>query len=223
VCLAVVFAVYAGQHLAVLGLFPAVLVADGAISLRTAGVLSGLAFLANAPGNLAGAYLHHRGVARWRLVVGGSSCMGVTVWAGQDTDLPLGLRIGAIVLFSFTAGLVPSAAFSGVAAMTTGTSSVGAAVGLLTQGSSLGQLLVPPLVVAVGSAVPSWTATPATLSGLAALAVVGGVLYRRWDVPLGPGDRPRRRQGVTGPGGTDYVNCPESAPEDPRGQIDTLP
>jgi hypothetical protein len=96
-------------------------------------------------------------------------------------------------------------------------------VGLLTQGSSLGQLLVPPLVVAAGSAVPSWTATPATLSGLAALAVVGGVLYRRWDVPLGPGDRQVRRSDVTAPGGTGYVNCPESAPEDPRGQIDTLP
>ncbi|RBY82434.1 hypothetical protein DQ238_03815 [Geodermatophilus sp. TF02-6] len=185
-CLAAVFALYAGQYLAVLGLFPAVLVGDGAISLRTAGLLSGLAFLANAPGNLAGAYLQHRGVPRWWLIVLGSLCMAATVWAAQDADLTLGLRIGAVVVFSSTAGLVPSSAFSGVAAMTTGTSSVGASVGLLMQGSSIGQLLVPPLVVAAGSAVPSWTTRPATLSCLAALAVVGGVLYRGWETPLGP-------------------------------------
>ncbi len=128
--------------------------------------------------------------------------MAATVWAGQDAELPLGWRIGALVLFSFTAGLVPSSLFSGVAAMTTGTGSAGASVGLLTQGSSVGQLLVPPLVVAAGSAVPSWTATPATLSCLAVLAVVGGCLYRRWDVPLGPDDRRMRTGGSTAPGGT---------------------
>ena len=38
--LAGVFALYAGQYLAVLGLFPAMLVRDGALSLGTAGVLA---------------------------------------------------------------------------------------------------------------------------------------------------------------------------------------
>src|SRR3954452_18961378 len=142
VCLAAVFALYAGQYLAVLGLFPAMLVGAGDISLRTAGLLSGLAFLANAPGNLVGAWLHHRGVARWRLLVLGSLCMGVTVWFGEDAGLPLGVRIGAVVAFSFLAGLVPSSAFSGVTSMAAGTTALGASVGLLMQGSSVGQLLV---------------------------------------------------------------------------------
>src|SRR3954452_23910653 len=181
VSLAVVFALYAGQYLAVLGLFPAMLVHDGGISLRTAGVLSGLAFLVNAPGNLLGAYLLHRGVARWRLIVVGSSCMAATVWAGQDGGLPLGVRIGAVVVFSFLAGLVPASLFSGVAALTTGTPAAGASVGLLMQGSSVGQLLVPPLVVAAGAASSSRVAQPAVLSCLGLLAVVTGVLYRRWD------------------------------------------
>jgi cyanate permease len=187
VCLAVVFALYAGQYLAVLGLFPAMLVRDGAMSLRTAGLLSGLAFLVNAPGNLLGAYLQHRMVSRWRLVVAGSLCMVATVWMGQDGALPLAVRIGAVALFSFTAGLVPSSLFTGVTALTAGTSAAGASVGVLMQGSSVGQLLVPPLVVAVASAFPSWTAQSATLSFLGVLAVLGGVLYRRWDVAHGPG------------------------------------
>jgi cyanate permease len=190
-CLAAVFALYAGQYLAVLGLFPAMLVHDGGMSLRTAGVLSGLAFLVNAPGNLLGAWLLHRGVARWRLVVAGSLCMAATVWAGQDGALPLGARIAAVALFSFLAGLVPSSLFSGVAALTAGTPAAGASVGLITQGSSVGQLLVPPLVVAAGAASSSWTAQPAVLSCLGLLAVLGGLLFRRWEVPHGPGEPAR--------------------------------
>jgi len=191
VCLAVVFGLYAGQYLAVLGLFPAMLVHDGGLALRTAGVLSGLAFLVNAPGNLVGAYLLHRGVARWRLVVVGSLCMAATVWAGQDGALPLGVRIAAVALFSFLAGLVPASLFSGVAALTAGTPAAGASVGVITQGSSIGQLLVPPLVVAAGAASSSWTAQPAVLSCLGLLAVLAGAVYRRWDPAPSPGDAAR--------------------------------
>jgi hypothetical protein len=110
------------------------------------------------------------------------------VWAGSDGGLPLGVRIGAVVLFSFVAGLVLSSAFSGVAALTAGTSAAGASVGLLMQGSSVGQLLVPPLVVAAGAASSTWAAQLAVLSCLGLLAVLGGVLYRRWDVSHGPGE-----------------------------------
>lgn len=180
-CLAGVFALYAGQYLAVLGLFPALLVHDGGIPLRTVGVLSGLAFLVNAPGNLVGAYLLHRGAPRWALVVTGSLCMAATVWAAQAAGLALPLRIAAVALFSSTAGLVPSTLFTGVAALTAGTRAAGSSVGVLMQGSSVGQLLVPPLVVAAGAASSGWTAQPAVLSGLGLLAVLGGVLYRRWD------------------------------------------
>ena len=182
-CLSVVFGVYAGQFLAVVGLFPSVLV-DGGVSTTSAGAVSGLVFLVNAPGNLLGAWLQHRGVARWRLVVVGSAAMGVSVWAVLDPGLPLAARVAAAVVFSATAGLVPSAAFSGVAAMTAGTDAAGASVGLLTQGSGIGQLLVPPLVVATGSALSSWTAPPATLCALAAVGVLGGVAYRSWERPL---------------------------------------
>ena len=177
-CLAGVFALYAGQYLAVLGLLPTMLVRDGSMSLTTAGLLTTVAFLANAPGNLTGAALQHRGVPRWVLLVGGSTSMGAAVWVLHDPDLPFGVRVGAAVAFSFTAGVVPSAAFGGVGALTAGTSSAGPAMGLLMQGSSLGQLLVPPLVA---SATASWTAAPGILSGMAALAVLGGLRFRRLD------------------------------------------
>ncbi|WP_142026237.1 CynX/NimT family MFS transporter [Blastococcus colisei] len=184
-CLAVVFGLYAGQYLAVVGLLPTMLV-DGGLSLRAAGLVTGIVFLANVPANLLGAFLLHRGVSRWLLIVAGSGWIAATVWAVHAPDLPLSVRIGSVVAYSLVVGIVPSALFSGVVAMSAGTASAGAAVGLLMQGSSVGQLLGPPLVVAVGSGVSSWTGRPAALACLAAGVLAGGLLYRRLDKPLAP-------------------------------------
>jgi cyanate permease len=182
-CLAVVFGLYAGQYLALVGLLPTMLV-DGGLSLGVAGLVTGIVFLANVPANLLGAVLLHRGVSRWWLIVVGGGWIAVTVWAVHAPDLPLTVRIGAVVAYSLVVGIVPAALFSGVVAMSTGTASAGAAVGLLIQGSSVGQLLGPPLVVTVGSAVSSWTGRPATLACLAVGVLAGGLLYRRLEKPL---------------------------------------
>jgi cyanate permease len=190
-CLAVGFGLYAGQYLAVVGLLPTMLV-DGGLSLAAAGLVTGVVFLANVPANLLGAFLLHRGVRPWVLIAAGSGWIALTVWGVHDPGLPLGVRVGAVVAFSLVVGIVPAAAFSGVTAMSAGTASAGAAVGLLIQGSSAGQLLGPPLVVGVGAAVDSWTGRPAALTCLAAGLLLAGLLYRRLEGPLGPRRRTDR-------------------------------
>jgi len=185
VCLAVLFALYAGQWLAVVGLLPTMLV-DGGLPLAAAGLVTAFVFLANVPSNLFGAFLLHRGVSRWGLFVAGGGWIILTVWAVHDPGLPLGVRIGSAVAFSLVVGIIPSALFGGVTVMSAGTASAGAAVGLLIQGSSVGQLFGPPLVVGVGAAVGSWTGRPAILSCMAALIVVAGLLYRRLERPIAP-------------------------------------
>lgn len=182
-CLALGFGFYAGAYLAVVGLLPTMLVAGG-LSLAAAGLLTSLVSLANVPANLLGAFLQHRGVPRWLLLVGGAVWLAGTVWGVLDPGLPLGLRIASALAFTLIVGIVPSAAFSGVVAMSAGTASAGAAVGLLVQGSSVGQLLGPPLVVGVGSVVGSWVGGAVTLTCLAACLLVGGLLYRRLERPL---------------------------------------
>jgi cyanate permease len=182
-CLALAFGFYAGAYLAVVGLLPTMLVAGG-LSLAAAGLVTSIVSLANVPANLLGAFLQHRGVPRWVLIVAGSAWVALTVWGVLDPGLPLPLRIASAVAFSLVVGIVPSAAFSGVVAMSAGTASAGAAVGLLVQGSSVGQLLGPPLVVGVGSAVGSWIGGAVTLTCLAACLLVGGVLYRRLEKPV---------------------------------------
>jgi cyanate permease len=183
-CLAVGFGFYAGGYLAVVGLLPTMLVAGG-LSLAAAGLVTSIVSLANVPANLLGAFLQHRGVPRWVLIVAGGAWVALTVWGVLDPGLPLPVRIGSALAFSLVVGIVPSAAFSGAVAMSAGTASAGAAVGLLVQGSSIGQLLGPPLVVGVGSAVGSWVGGAVTLTCLALCLLGGGLLYRRWEKPLG--------------------------------------
>jgi hypothetical protein len=60
-----------------------------------------------------------------------------------------------------------------------GTDSAGAAIGLLTQGSAVGQLLGPPVVVAVGTAVAAGAAQSAVIVCLAGLVAVGAVVLPR--------------------------------------------
>jgi MFS family permease len=174
-----VFGVYAAQYLTVVGLLPAVLVAGAGLSLGAAGSLGGVVFLVNAPGNLVGAYLLHRGVPPRLLIAVGSAGMAVTVWGVLDPDLPLTLRIASAIAFSFIAGLVPSALFAALASVSAGTDSAGPAVGLVTQGSSVGQLLGPPMVVAVGAAMATDAARPAVLTGLAAMALLAALAMPR--------------------------------------------
>jgi cyanate permease len=183
ICLAVAFGFYAGAYLAVVGLLPTMLV-DGGLSLAAAGLVTSIVSLANVPANLLGAVLQHRGVPRWVLLVAGSTWIALTVWGVLDPALPLPVRIASAVAFTLVVGIVPSAAFSGVVAMSAGTASAGAAVGLLVQGSSIGQLLGPPLVVGVDTAVGSWVGAAATLTCLAVVLLVGGLLYRRVEKPL---------------------------------------
>jgi cyanate permease len=184
-CLAIAFGFYAGAYLAVVGLLPTMLV-DGGLTLAAAGLVTSIVPLANVPANLLGAFLQHRGVARWVLIVAGSAWLAATAWGVLDPGLPLAVRIASAVAFALVVGIVPSAAFSGVVAMSAGTASAGAAVGLLVQGSSIGQLLGPPLVVGVSSAAGSWVGGAATLTCLAACLLVGGLLYRSLEKPLAP-------------------------------------
>jgi cyanate permease len=184
-CLALAFGFYAGAYLAVVGLLPTMLV-DAGLTLAAAGIVTSIVSLANVPANLLGAVLQHRGVPRWVLLAAGSVWLAATAWGVLDPGLPLAVRIASAVAFTLVVGIVPSAAFSGVMAMSAGTASAGAAVGLLVQGSSIGQLLGPPLVVGVSSAVGSWVGGAATLTCLAACLLAGGLLYRSLEKPLAP-------------------------------------
>jgi MFS family permease len=177
---AAAFGLYSAQFLAVIGLLPASLVADGGLTVAAAGVLGAIAYLVSAPGNFLGAYLLHRGAPlRW-VIPAGCLGMAVSAWAVLDSAHPMELRFAAALVFSFTGGLVPASLFAALAAVSAGTGSAGAAIGLLTQGSALGQLLGPPLVVAVGTALAAGATAQSLLLGIfAGLVALGAALLPR--------------------------------------------
>jgi predicted MFS family arabinose efflux permease len=167
------FAVFALYNLMMFTLFsflPILLVARLNISLGTAGFLSALIMLANIFGNLAAGNMLSRGFGRGRLVTVGASLMGAFgLWifllqSGDTTTVAL------CVLFSAIGGLIPATLMSSVPILAPRPTLAPMTMGLLMQGSNLGQLVGP---VAVGAAIEiyGW-ASGAAFVGVGALVCI---------------------------------------------------
>ncbi|OEZ31964.1 MFS transporter [Variovorax boronicumulans] len=184
---ALTFAVYSSQWMAVIGFLPAIY-ADAKVPAAWSAVLTALAAAMNIVGNLMGGRWLQRGVAPERLLQWGFLAMalgGVAAFAqmGQGADalgLPPALRYAAICAFSLGGGMVPATLFLLGVRLAPGPSTVSTTVGLMQQASSLGQFLAPPAVAwlahRVGGWHWTWTATLAcSLAGMAVAARLGRI------------------------------------------------
>ncbi|MET3376996.1 MFS family permease [Variovorax boronicumulans] len=184
---ALTFAVYSSQWMAVIGFLPAIY-ADAKVPAAWSAVLTALAAAMNIVGNLMGGRWLQRGVAPERLLQWGFLTMalgGVAAFAqvGQGADalgLSPALRYAAICAFSLGGGMVPATLFLLGVRLAPGPSTVSTTVGLMQQASSLGQFLAPPAVAwlahRVGGWHWTWTATLAcSLAGMAVAARLGRI------------------------------------------------
>lgn len=186
---ALTFAVYSSQWMAVIGFLPAIY-ADAKVPAAWSAVLTALAAAMNIVGNLMGGRWLQRGVAPERLLQWGFLTMalgGVAAFAqvGQGAGaealgLPPVLRYAAICAFSLGGGMVPATLFLLGVRLAPGPSTVSTTVGLMQQASSLGQFLAPPAVAwlahRVGGWHWTWTATLAcSLAGMAVAARLGRI------------------------------------------------
>jgi MFS family permease len=167
---ALTFAVYSSQWLAVIGFLPTVY-AELGLAAGTAGMLSACVALANVSGNILSGRLLQRGWPAQRLLSIGFACMSLgavgayAVWQGQG--LPTPLRFACVVIFSAVGGLIPGTLFSCALRLAPSEDTVSTTVGYMQQLSALGQFAGPPLVawVAAGAGGWQWTwAVTATLS-----------------------------------------------------------
>ena len=185
--IALTFAVYSAQWMAVIGFLPAIYAGAGVPPGWNA-VLTAIAAAMNIVGNVAGGRWLQRGVAPERLLQLGFGAMalgGVAAFAqmGQGADalgLPPALRYAAVCLFSLGGGMVPATLFLLGVRMAPGPSTVSTTVGLMQQASSLGQFLAPPAVAWVAHRVGgwhwTWTATLAcSLAGMAMARRLGRI------------------------------------------------
>ena len=173
--LAACFGLYSVMYYAMFSFLPVMLIERMGVSHRTAGLMSAVAVAANIAGNLCAGSLLARGVARPTLVTAATLSMGVTalgIYLPLLADTPTFLLC---VLFSAVAGVVPATLVSGASLLAPRTALVPVTVGLVMQGSNLGQLAGPAIVGNLVAA-QGWSAAAVVVALTAVLAA--GVALR---------------------------------------------
>ena len=189
--LALAFAVYSSQWLAVIGFLPTIY-AQAGIGARSGGALTALVAGVNIIGNIGAGRLLQRGVPAHRLLWAGYAAMALGAAAAFAPALDGGAlaRLAAVLGFSLGGGLVPATLFALALRLAPDAHTVSTTVGWMQQCSSAGQLLGPPLVAWVANRAGGWHWTWAvtgacSLAGLllaARLAARLGTSLRRRDV-----------------------------------------
>ncbi|MGI6247666.1 MAG: CynX/NimT family MFS transporter [Pseudochelatococcus sp.] len=176
--LALAFAFYSLMFFALFGFLPVLLMERMQVSHQTAGLLSAMATAANISGNLAAGFLLSRGVTRSTLIVCASVAMGITGFGIFMPVLPDIPTFMLCVMFSAVGGLIPATLLSTapLAAPTAGL--VPIVLGLVIQGSNLGQIVGP---VAVGGAIQAygWPAAAFIVAIAAWMAAITAVALGR--------------------------------------------
>lgn len=176
------FALYSLMFFALFSFLPVLLMERMQVTHGTAGLLSAVATLANIAGNLGAGWLLARGAGRAALIAGACAVMGL---CGIGIFLPLLPPTFAFLLclaFSGIGGMIPATLISSapIAAPVALTPVV---IGLIMQGSNLGQVVGP---AAVGGAIAAfgWSAAAVAVLAAALLAIAAAQALRR---DLAPG------------------------------------
>jgi cyanate permease len=189
--LALSFGAYSAQWLTVIGFLPTIY-AEAGVAPGTAGLLTAVAALANAGGNVAGGRALHRGVpARVLLMCGFAAMAGgaFVAFALQDA-VSFTVRYAAVLVFSGLGGLVPATLFTLGGQVAADPRAMPMVVGMLTQGTGAGQFLGPPAAAWWAAGHGGWSQTwVATGSAALAGALLAWVLCHRVAVPAAPASR----------------------------------
>ncbi len=172
VLLALSFTLYSLMFFALFTFLPVLLTERLGLPLATAGLYSAIASAANVVGNLGAGVLLARGWRRSTLIACASAAMSVVALPIFGSALPAMPTFLLCVLFSAVGGLIPATLLGTAPLVAPRPGLTAASVGLVMQGSNLGQVIGP---VAVGSAIDryGWTSAAVIVAaaGVAGLAI----------------------------------------------------
>ena len=153
--MALTFATYSGQWLAVVGFLPSIY-AQAGIASSSIAWLTAVAAAVNMVGNIAAGRLLGRGITPPALLATGFVAMaaGATLAFGA-TGHPL-IQYAGVLAFSMVGGLIPGTLFSLAIRLAPGADTVSTTVGWMQQWSALGQFAGPPLVAWVAVLAGGW-------------------------------------------------------------------
>ena len=177
---ALCFAMYSGQWLAVVGFLPSIYTQAGLLG-ATLGSLTALAAAVNMLGNMASGRLLQRDFHPSVLLAMGFFAMGlgaVLAFAEFTQSWPW-LRYAGVLLFSACGGLVPGTLFSLAVRLASHERNVSTTVGWMQQGSAAGQFAGPPVVAWLASQVGGWQWTWLATGLCCVLGVLLSVLIAR--------------------------------------------
>jgi MFS family permease len=171
--IAVSFAMYSSQWLAVIGFLPSIYTQAG-ISGAATGALTALAAAVNMVGNIASGRLLHQGHKPTTLLTVGFVAMAAAAalaFAGADGGHAV-LRYLAVLAFSLVGGVIPGTLFALAVHVAPGEHTLSTTVGWMQQWSAFGQFTGPPLVAWVAGLAGGWHFTwlvtgACSLAGLA--------------------------------------------------------
>ncbi|ODU10932.1 MAG: MFS transporter [Rubrivivax sp. SCN 71-131] len=157
--LALSFACYSGQWLAVIGFLPTIY-GEAGMAPALGGVLTAVVAAVNMGGNIGSGWMLHHGWTPPRLLALGFAVAGLgTVVAFAALGQPAWLRYLGVLLFSLVGGLIPGTLFALVVHAAPGEHTLSSTVGWMQQWSSIGQFSGPPLVAWLADAAGGWQFT----------------------------------------------------------------
>ena len=175
--LAAAFGCYTVQFFAVATWMPTFLVESYGSTREIAAIAGALVVAANIIGCLAGAWLLHRDVARWKLLAITYLVMTPCAAGAFSAALPPAFTVALAAIFSAVGGLLPAAILAGTAVHAPSREHVATVNGFVVQGSHVGVVVGPPVfamfVATLGSWEHGWILMAAL--GIAGLGVTAGI------------------------------------------------
>lgn len=154
--LALSFAVYGAQYLAVTAFVPLMLVETAGVSVATAGVLGAGVAAANILGNVVAGWVGVRGWSVMRAVTVGALGMGLGAIPIFAVGAPVWLKVASAMIFCAMGGLIPGTLLGAAPRVARTPAAAAAVVGLMIQGAAIGQLVGPPLLARAVKGAGSW-------------------------------------------------------------------
>jgi MFS family permease len=172
---AMAFAVYSSQWMAVIGFLPTVYNAMG-LSASTIGLLTAFVAVVNVVGNIFSGRLLQRGWPAHAVLMFGYASMALGAFGAfaqwDGWSLPPTLSFICVVLFSAAGGVIPGTLFATAVRVAPSEATVSTVVGYMQQWSAFGQFAGPPLVAWVATLVGGWQWTWVVTMSLCGLGFV---------------------------------------------------
>ncbi len=177
--LAICFATYTFQWVAVMVWLPTFVLEERGLDVGLAASLAAVAVAFNILGNFAAAWLVHWGVRLWVALTIGTTVMGgsaLMIFPDYFSDV---VRFGLVLVFSFVGALQPVALLACAPKMALASGQLGATNGLMYQGSQLGNLIGPPILAFAVVTMGNWADAGYVLFALTLINIVLALKLRK--------------------------------------------